>query len=287
MFKGQSLAEYGIAAALIAIASIGAVTAVSGALGDLGQSTGDQMFNGGASQNFGSSPSMALTASSLTPGGINNVLPSPGADQQQVCLSNNYCLNIPASVPADVAAGLGNGTNQRIAARASILEQIAEQIDAEGGDSIVSHMLRDMANSGHGLAKEFAVIEDMANCHLGLPCSATDTNQSIGDWHDLVNTYGGMGDTLIGLGTVTHLQGVLATNGSLQAYLENHPGALDPTLNAIVQSEVLEIDAIHNAFEIPETPGTLGNSATNTHLSSNNICTVSGDSGCQVVVPGS
>ena len=43
MFKGQSIAEYCIAAALVSIAAIGAITILSNTISDVGQQAASQM----------------------------------------------------------------------------------------------------------------------------------------------------------------------------------------------------------------------------------------------------
>lgn len=282
--RGQSVSEYGLAAALIAMLGLAATVSLGDAVSKQfagmtsGMKTKPQIAvavqptvpaaaqkNPSSSPSSGSqnqapssqpAPSTAPSPAASKPG---TTLPPPTSKQDQLCTSGSWCVNVPDTKTVDAAFTAGAlGASQLSHAMAATFKQIADQLKATpGADSSLVDMITRMSNLGHGIG-------DM---QAGLKSSTSNYNT-------IVNAQDGM---------ASNMANMKSLQKNLNDYLAKNPGALPPEMKNVINYEVGQIGALVNCFSFSDTGSRAEweynpNRSTVTHQSANNICSSGGDS---------
>lgn len=153
--KGVSIGEYVMIGALVALVSIGALSALGGGFGNaLSWLQGDMQGavasasgggSGGAGGNGGGGG-----ANGRGRVGIGNQIPPPGPNQKQVCLSSGICVNFPVASKFGVDIAGGEGADF-IRAWSAALRSLANQLEAENPNDPIIAKIRALANQGNSL----------------------------------------------------------------------------------------------------------------------------------------
>ncbi len=239
-YPGATLVEYCFIGALILAVSIGAVFAIgNGLAGTMKNLKADLQKNTGAAAwaNLPKGPN----ATGPGQNGINGVVPNPGPGQQQVCYQSGWCVNIPVINPqtASTTGSMGGEWTQDLA---SVLDQIKAQLEASGGDPGVIALITQLANQGHSLANDQAVVDQFI-AGLGVKSEA--------ELVAIAGQYGGMDSTRAKQAQMNQML------QELNSYIASHPNALPPEMQNLINTEVGTMNNIMTMYnqdqDIPQT----------------------------------
>lgn len=169
MRKGQSITEYTLALGLVGIVALGSVAVLGN-----GIQTGlnSAMVPGTSGPTSGGPQANPLSGSAQNlpgvNGGIGGVVPPPLPGQDQVCFGSGLCANIalvPEGTKIDV---LGTNGGEWTHQFANTLQEIADQIKAEGLDLDLAKKISQLAAQGHtmGDTQDKFCKREMFDCYF-------------------------------------------------------------------------------------------------------------------------
>lgn len=236
---GATLTEYCFIGALIMAVSIAAVFAIGNGLASTMKDLKADLQKNTQAANWAKLPK---GPNALGPGqsGINGVVPAPAPGQEQVCYDSGWCVNIP--VIGHTAATTGSMGGQWTQQLAAVLDQIKAQLEAAGGDPGLIGLITDLANQGHALGNDQAVIDEfIAGLHTKSPAELMA----------IAAQYDGMDATR------AKQQQMNQMLQQLNNYMASHPGALPPEMQNLINTEVGTINNIMTLYNqdqnIPQT----------------------------------
>lgn len=257
---GQALSEYGLALGVVAVACVISVMLLGGQLSNIFGST---------IQNNNSPPPSSPQIAHLTPlpvpegTGIGNVVPPPAHGQQQACLSNGVCFNVPVIAQGTLVDPTGGNGGELTTQFANMLDSIAQQLKADNADPNMVAWISQIALNGHTMAagESKSPTRCLSEIASGGSCAQIPTPN------------------------------IDQANADILNLLSNPPANLDPQTMGIIQSATSEMSTIADAFKAAlksmssENPSPIVNSATTlTTINANTVCATGGVN-CTVQVP--
>jgi len=233
---GQSLTEYGLIGALVALASIGALVVLGGSLSDALQNLWPQATpqitqtagseDGAIVSSMGTATHGAQSMPSpIEASGAKFQIGPPNANQEQICFQNGMCVNIPIFPPSSTVETIGTNGSEFILAYADVLQQIADQLRQDpNADSSLVATISDLANRGHDLGRQEQEIASLKKQNISLNYSETGTILS------------------------AKRKEMEAAQLKLADHLGSHPDALPPALTGLIDESVVEILGLAKAY---------------------------------------
>lgn len=216
-----------------------------------------------------------------------------------VCLGGTNCIavpNIPEGVVAEVDGTLGGRSTHQLAA---FLQQIAQQLAADGADRQLQNLVQGLANKGHQMADSQLSIFEYASNRSETYKNSYKYNEDEAERNDPTQTRMCINDprcekqvintnnTLRQL--TANTQEFSTLHQQLNSYLQSHPKALEgiPGAAEMINQSANRITEIQRGFKLTnqtdaQSYGVYYNYATNpgqiTRFNANTICT-SGEGG--------
>lgn len=286
--QGQSLSEYGLSIGLILMVCVGCIATLGGKLSDVfgltikqnapsAQAPAPQQPSpqpGSVAQASPTPPDQSLIAGS----GIGGVVPPPGPNQQQACLDNGLCVNVPvisdgAKVSVDA---IGSNGVQLTLSFADMLQQVADQI--QKSDPTDAAIISQLADAGHTLGNAQQAMGEICGTQAS-QCGSNEADNGYANYIRGVNQINTINQASTAFNT-------LYKNAQLQS--------LDPSAKSIVDLAVQHIDQIQNGYNVVQMGGRASEFSINNntkldlfnaqtiHENANLICSTGGNTNCIV-----
>ena len=228
--RGSSMAEYGVIAALVAIAIVGICITLGGGinnkiLGFKGDMRGhvQKAAYGEIMEKWGDGNGIGLGGAAQ--------YPSPAGTTAH-CFSNGICLNIPDA--SGTTATMGSNGGELTEAYSNVFSQLVKQLEAANADPALVAIIKKMAKNGHTLADSEQAVIDI--CPPGQDCKTSDTDKSSDKVFDLqLKIPSGQDD-------------FQRAKNELNKYLKNHPSALSSDLVAVINVSSWNINEVASTF---------------------------------------
>ena len=235
--RGSSMVEYGVIAALVAIAIVGVCITLGGGINQ--RVVGVKSDMRGHVQKAAAAEILQQwgNGSGIGLGGAAQY-PSPSGTTAH-CFSNGICLNIPDAEGTTATMG-ANGADLT-KAYTNIFSQLVSQLEAQNSDPALVALVKKLSQKGHALGDEE---QHMINiCPPGQPCWLPGSEHSVD----------GVLDMSIGV------QNDRATFNDayrdLRAYMKTHPDALNADMRAVIGNARWNINQIANTFGEADSQG--------------------------------
>lgn len=199
-------------------------------------------------------PAVVEPPAVVPPAMLANFPPAPPGTEG-VCF-DGLCVHLPVVDETNevVDTAGGNGV-EKIHQFSNVLDQIAEQLSQEEGvDQTLVTLISNLANNGHGLGDQQAVIAKLPDTSFNAGLSAQYNREK---------------------------SAFNSAFTALNTYLEKNPGKLSPTAQTIVSTQASQIKKLASAVNIfvAGKGGTYTSTgkATLTHQSANTVCQQGGE----------